>query len=93
MKKFILALAMLCGSVNATEYWTKPTEAGGRIVLTFTKTESCGSLFFMYIEKSTQEVDYGCWTVINERIHVRYDSGVRRIYTPDDWVKHDTEKK
>lgn len=90
MKKLILALALLCGSATAGEYWVAPTEAGGQIVLTFDKTKSCDSLFFMYLVKTDQEVAYGCWTVINDMIHVRYDNGIRRVYDAQGWIRKES---
>lgn len=92
MKKLLLALALICGTAtaNATEYWVAPTEAGGQIVLTFDKTGGCGdTLYFMYTVFSNQEVVYGCWTAINQSIHVRYDNGVRRVYSTTGWVRKD----
>jgi len=91
MKKLLLSLLLTCGSVNAGEYWTTPTEQGGEIALQFIKTDTCGdNLWSMYVVKSNQEVVYGCWTIMDDRIHVRYDNGVRRAYDLSGWTKKGT---
>lgn len=91
MKNLLVSLLFAASSVSAGEYWTTPTEQGGEIVLEFTKTDGCGSeLWWMYVVKSNQEVVYGCWTIIDNRIHVRYDNGVRRAYDVSGWTKKGT---
>lgn len=88
MKKLLFSLLLVCGAVSAGEYWTMPTEAGGEIVLTNTKTDTCGDvLLVMYLVKSTQEVIYGCWALLDDRIHVRFDNGMRRAYDLSNWTK------
>ena len=87
MKKF-LAIMLLCANSYAGEYFVTPTEAGGEIVLTNTKTSSCGdSLMFMYVVKTDQSVVYGCWAYINDKIHVRYDDGNRKVYDTKGWIQ------
>lgn len=86
MKKLFLAL-LLCANAHAGEYFVTPTEAGGEIVLTNTKTTNCGdSLMFMYVVMADQSVVYGCWAYINDKIHVRYDNGNRKVYDTKGWV-------
>jgi hypothetical protein len=86
MKKLFLAL-LLCANAYAGEYFVTPTEAGGEIVLTLQKASTCGdSLYFMYVIKSDQSVVYGCWAYINNKIHVRYDDGNRKVYDTTGWV-------
>lgn len=87
MKRLLLVLALLCNPALASEYWVAQTESGGQIVLTFDKTTNCGELYFMYLVLSTQEVSYGCWVVLNDMIHVRYDNGVRRVYDNQGWMR------
>ena len=88
MKKLLLSLILSYGTVNAAEYWVMPTEAGGEVVLTSTRSEICGDvLLVMYLVKSNQEVVYGCWALMDDRIHVRFDNGMRRAYDLSNWTK------
>lgn len=87
MKKF-LAMLLFCVNAHAGEYFVTPTEAGGEIVLTNTKTTGCGeNLMFMYVVKSDQTVVYGCWAYINDKVHVRYDDGNRKVYDTKGWIQ------
>jgi hypothetical protein len=86
MKKF-LAMLLFCVNVHAGEYFVTPTEAGGEIVLTGIKTEMCGDVLrLMYVVKSDQTVVYGCWGYMNDKIHVRYDDGTRKVYDTKGWI-------
>jgi hypothetical protein len=87
MKK-LLILLLFCANAYAGEYFVTPTEAGGEIVLTNTKTNNCGdSLMFMYVVKSNQSVVYGCWAYINDKVHVRYEDGTRKVYDTTGWIR------
>lgn len=90
MKNLLVSLLFAASSVSAGEYWTTPTDMGGEIVLELTKPESCEGLFWMYLVKSNQEVVYGCWAMLNDKIHVRYDNGVRKAYGLSGWIKKGT---
>jgi len=86
MKK-LLMLFLFCANAYAGEYFVTPTEAGGEIVLTDKKTERCGEvLMFMYVVKSDQSVVYGCWAYMNDKVHVRYDDGTRKVYDTKGWI-------
>jgi len=86
MKKLFLAL-LLCANAHAGEYFVTPTEGGGEIVLTLQKASICeDSLYLMYVVKSNQSVVYGCWAYINNRVHVRYNDGTRKVYDTTGWV-------
>jgi hypothetical protein len=85
--KRLLIMLLLCVNARAGEYFVTPTEAGGEIVLTNTKTTNCGdNLMFMYVIKSDQSVVYGCWAYINDKVHVRYDDGNRKVYDTKGWI-------
>lgn len=93
MKKLLLALLLVSGIVSAEEFWTAPTDAGGRIVLVFSKIDNCGDhLWFMYIEKSNQSVEYGCWAILNHKVHIRLDNGIRRVYDSTGWTQNGVDK-
>lgn len=91
MNKLILSLLLACGAANAAEYWSAPTKEGGEIVLTQSRTEKCGDyLLSMYIVTADQRVAYGCWVLMDGRIHVRYDDGDRMAYDLKHWTKKGT---
>ena len=93
MKKLLLAAALVCGAiqtVSAGGFLVSPTTEGGEIVLTFDKPTACNGLFFMYVVDKKQEPFYGCWALINDKIHVRYDNGIRRVYGLDGWAKRES---
>lgn len=87
MKK-ILAALLFCINAHAGEYFVTPTESGGEIVLTLQKANTCeDSLYLMYVVKSNQSVVYGCWAYINDRVHVRYNDGTRKVYDTTGWIR------
>lgn len=93
MKKILATAVLAAAALNATarEVWVSKTESGGEIVITAEKSTHCeDSLRSMYLVMSTGEVVYGCWAMIDERIHVRYDNGVRRAYTLSGFEKRGT---
>lgn len=91
MKKLLITLLLASGLANAAEYYVSPTELGGRIVLTFEKSDWCDkNLFIAYVEMTDQNVVYGCWAFVNEKIHVRYNDGNRRVYNPLGFKKQGT---
>jgi len=45
MKRFLITLVLASSLVNAGEYYTTPTESGGRIVLTFEKLIGATKVF------------------------------------------------
>lgn len=93
MKRLLLAAALACGithSVSAEEFLVAPTKEGGEIILTFSKPTSCNGMFFMYLVDKNQIPFYGCWTFINDKVHVRYDNGIRRVYGLGEWSKRES---
>lgn len=93
MKKLLLAAALACGvvhTVSAEGFLVAPTKEGGEIVLTFNTPSACNGLFFMYVVDKKQEPFYGCWALINDKVHVRYDNGIRRVYDLDGWTKRES---
>lgn len=82
MHKFIIALALAAaGTANAAVIGTMPNKAGGTINLTNTKSEYCGKsrrvVFFMHPQG---DVLMGCWTIVEEKIHIRYEQGTTRMH-------------
>ena len=96
MKTLLVTAVLAAAAFNATarEVWVSPTEAGGEIVITGDQSAQCGEvLHTMYLVMKSGEVVYGCWALIDDRIHVRYDNGIRRAYTLDGFEKRGTADK
>lgn len=87
MKK-LLILLLFCASAHAEDYLVATTEAGGEIVLSTSRgITSCGDyLYWMYMITKGGDVFYGCWAYLHDKIHVRYDNGVRKVYDLEGWV-------
>ncbi len=93
MRKLVFTLLLLVGPAHAEEWFETPTKAGGRIVLTFQTADWCPKNFFIaYIETTQQDAVYGCWAGVNNRIHVRYNDGTRKIYDNEGW-EYKNDKK
>lgn len=93
MKKLILCLLLATGVCQAEEWWETPTKAGGKIILTLQKADWCPQGFYIaYIETSHQDAIYGCWAGINDRIHVKWNDGNKKIYDKDGW-EYKNDKK
>lgn len=93
MRKLLFAAALACGvihTVSAGEFLVAPTKEGGEIVLTFNTPSACNGLFFMYLVDKNQIPFYGCWTLINDKVHVRYDNGIRRVYGLGEWSRRES---
>lgn len=85
MMRWLLAL-LICTSAYAEEWWETPTTKGGKIILTTQSADWCPKdTFIAYIETSKQDSIYGCWTVSNDRIHVRYNGGFTKVYDKEGW--------
>lgn len=86
MKKIALALLLVCSSVRAELYLSAKNEGGGEIVLTTYTVASCEGLKAMYAMLPSGKTYYGCWAYVNDKIHVRYEDGERRVYPIDSFV-------
>lgn len=87
MKKLVLALLLCASAVHADPYLSAKNEGGGEIVLTSYATSTCGEgLKAMYAMLPNGTVYHGCWAYINEKAHVRYEDGSRKVYPIDYFV-------
>ena len=86
MKKLALALLLVASAVRAEPYLSATNQGGGEIILTTYTVASCDGLKAMYAMLPTGVVYHGCWAYINEKIHVRYEDGERRVYPIDHFV-------
>ena len=90
--RWLLAL-LICVSAHAEEWWESPTTAGWKIVLTMQVADWCPKNFYIgYIETSKQDAIYGCWYPVNNRIHMKFNNGVSKIYDLEGWA-YKTDKK
>jgi len=87
IKKFIIALALVASSAQAEVYFAGRNSGGGEIILTTVKTNNCDGMLSMYATLPDGTVIYGCWLYYNDKVHVKYFSGDRRVYEPTDFVK------
>jgi hypothetical protein len=92
MKK-LLVMLLFCVSAHAEEYLVTNTEGGGEIVLSLSRgVTTCGDhLYWMYMVTKSGDVFYGCWAYMHEKIHVRFDNGIRKVYDLDGWTKRSTK--
>lgn len=86
MKKLLLVLLLAYSSVRAEPYLSAANEGGGEIILTTYTVASCDGLKAMYSMLPSGVVYHGCWVYINEKIHVKYEDGERRVYPIDNFV-------
>lgn len=83
MHKALIVLALACATVTAQAaiVATMANEAGGSINLTDRKSVECGSgrrvAFAMH---PAGDVIVGCWTFIEEKIHIRYEQGTNKMH-------------
>lgn len=87
MKKIALALLLIGSSVRAEPYLEAKNDGGGEIILTTYATSDCkNGLKAMYSSLPNGKTYYGCWAYLNDKIHVRYEDGERRVYALDLFV-------
>lgn len=94
MKTLLLtALLLTASAAHAEKYLVMQNKVGGKIVLTAEPCPTAKSLRRMYASAPNQRTLLGCWTVMAEEVHVKYDDG--ELYTyPADWFRLiDTEAK
>lgn len=83
MKYLILTAALVAPLAAAEVYFVTPNEGGGEIVLTEVKVAQCGeTLRVAYAQLPGGDVLYGCWGFMQDKVHVRYMDGQRRVYDP-----------
>ena len=86
MKKLLIALLLVSGAAQAEQWLTTKNDGGGEIVLTsLVATECSDGAKRMYSSLPSGTVFYGCWTFVNEKFHVLFDSGSRAVYDAKGW--------
>ena len=93
MKKLIL-IAALAAAPAFADSWAMPNRAGGEIVLTDRKCPGYKSLLQAYNYSDTGSSQTGCWTVIDDMVHVVWDDSKRRYTYPlDNFYVKSKDKK
>lgn len=75
MKKLLLALLLAADMVHAGNIATMKNQAGGLIYLTDAKTRDCKDGRAVYATSSSGGSTWGCWFLIDDMIHVAWDTG------------------
>ena len=86
MKKLLIALLLVSGVAHSEQWLVSKNSGGGEIVLTsITAVECSEGAKRMYSALPSGTVFYGCWTFLNERFHILFDSGSRYVYDAKGW--------
>lgn len=76
-------LAVLLASISITalaDSWAMPNKAGGEIIITTRDCPKQKGLLRAYNYGSGGKLMEGCWTVLDERVHVIWEDGSRYTY-------------
>ena len=75
MKKFIFALALVCGTANAETWFEMPNKIGGKIILTMGKCKA-GDEGRIVIATSPDGANaMGCWYYFADMVHIVWNDG------------------
>jgi hypothetical protein len=85
--RWVLLLALWCGSVQAEEWMEMPNQAGGKILLLNGKCNSkSGSEGRVVIATTPTGANVnGCWYFFAEMIHIVWDSGSTSSFSLNDF--------
>jgi hypothetical protein len=84
--KWLLLLALWCGSANAEEWMEMANQAGGKILLLNGKCSSKNSEGRMVIATTPTGANInGCWYFFAEMIHIVWDSGSTSSFSLSDF--------
>jgi hypothetical protein len=94
MKRIFLLLCLVAGSANAGlrlddgstnsgKYLSWRNEFDVEYVLTYEKPDWCGGTHMMYNVSSKGTAFYGCWRVVDDRVHIQFREGLIRNYVFD----------
>lgn len=83
MKRIFLLLCLVAGSASASEYWVWRNSADWEFVLTFEKPDWCGGMDMMYSVSPQGNAHYGCWRMMNDRVHIEFRSGAHHVFSAE----------
>jgi hypothetical protein len=92
MKKLILIAALVAAPAFA-DSWAMPNQAGGEIVLTDRKCPGHPKLLQAYNYGPGGDYSPGCWTIVDNMVHVVWDTGRRYTYPLENFYTKSTTKK
>lgn len=93
MKRLILIAALIAAPAFA-DSWAMPNQGGGEIVLTTRACPGHPNLLAAYNYISSGKSGTGCWTVIDNMVHVVWDgSGQRYTYPLENFYVKSKDKK
>lgn len=86
--RWILLLALLCGSAHADEWLEMPNQAGGKILLLSGRCQRSGSENGRIVISTTPTGPNinGCWYNFADMIHIVWDSGRTSSFDPNDFT-------
>lgn len=91
MKRLLLIAALAATPVMA-DSWVMPNQGGGQVVLTDRPCPGYKNLSAAYTYTGKIYID-GCWTIIDNKIHVVWNGTDRRVYDISDFTQNTTSKK
>lgn len=85
MKKFILALALVCSAAHADKWLEMPNEAGGKIILLTGECRGGKGKIVIATTPSGMNVN-GCWYYFADMIHIVWEGGKTSSFKPADFT-------
>jgi hypothetical protein len=92
--KALLAVLLASVSISAwADSWAMPNKAGGEIVITTRDCPRQKGLLRAYNYIPGGQMQEGCWTVLDERVHVVWFDGTKYTYPLDAFHVLSKDKK
>lgn len=92
--KGLLAVLFAGLSLSAwADSWAIINKNGGEIVITDRACKGYKNLRYAYSYSDTGKTFGGCWTIIDDRVHLIYDDGTVYTYPVSSFYKKSTDKK
>jgi|688.fasta_scaffold1784615_2 hypothetical protein len=92
MKKILCLLALVPTICLADTYWVYVDENGAQTVLTNEKPKWCAGMTMMFFVNPSNVIDYGCWGVMADMVHIQFKYGFTVAHKYDKFQKK-TESK
>ena len=83
MKKILCLLALVPTICLADAYWVYKEPSGAETILTGEKPTWCDGMAMMFFVWSTKKIDYGCWGIMADIVHIQYKDGSRVAHKYD----------
>lgn len=91
MKRLLLIAAFVAAPAMADSY-AMPNKAGGEIVVTDRECPANKALRDAYLYGGGGKYMHGCWTYLDNMVHVVWDDGTRYAYPPENFYKKSETK-